>query len=138
MVITKRIFFDTKGNTDIINLSPLIEEEISQMEISNGVISIFEPGATGAVTTIEYESGLVDDFEKLMNRLVPKEEIYDHDKRWGDGNGHSHLRASLLGPGLTVPVANGQMQLGKWQQVAFVDFDNRPRHRTLLLTVIGE
>jgi len=138
MVIKKRLIFDTKGDTDIINLSPLIEEEIKQIEISDGIISIFEPGATGSVTTIEYEPGLLDDFKKLMNRLVSKEETYSHDRRWGDGNGHSHLRASLLGPGLAVPIANGQMQLGTWQQVVFVDFDNRPRHRTLLLTIIGE
>lgn len=138
MVITKRLIFDTKGDTDIVNLSPLIEEEINQMEISDGMISIFEPGATGAVTTIEYEPGLIEDFKNLMNRLVPQEEVYNHDKRWGDGNGHSHLRASLLGPGLTVPVANGQIQLGTWQQVVFVDFDNKRRHRTLLLTIIGK
>lgn len=138
MVITKRLIFDTKGDTDIINLSPMIEEEISQIEISNGMISIFEPGATGAVTTIEYESGLVEDFKDFMNRLIPKEKTYNHDRQWGDGNGHSHLKASLLGPGLSVPIANGKMQLGTWQQVVFVDFDNRPRHRALLLTIIGE
>lgn len=138
MVIKRQLSFSTKGNTDIINLTPLIEQELNNLEISDGIISIFAPGATGAITTIEYESGLINDFKKTVEKLVPQDGSYQHNRKWADGNAHSHLRASLIGPELTVPLSRRQLILGTWQQIVFIDFDIRPRSRTLILQIIGK
>jgi secondary thiamine-phosphate synthase enzyme len=138
MVVQRKLSFSTEGNTDIINLTPLIEQEINHLGISDGIISIFAPGATGAVTTIEYEPGLINDFKKIVEKIIPREGFYQHNQRWGDDNAHSHLRASLVGPSLAVPFSRKQLSLGTWQQIIFVDFDVRPRKRTLILQIIGE
>ena len=137
-VIEESISFSTQGNDDMVDITSHIERKIKASGLSHGIASIFAPGATGGVTTIEYEPGLVKDFKKFMQKLAPQNEHHEHDKTWGDGNGHSHLRASLLGPGITVPFGAGRLQLGTWQQIVFIDFDTRPRKRTLILKIIGE
>ncbi len=107
-------------------------------KLQNGIVNLFVPGSTGGLTTIEYESGLVQDFSELMEKIIPSNVTYHHDARWGDGNGFSHVRSSLLGPSLTVPFSDGTLNLGTWQQIVFLDFDNRSRSRTILLQFIGE
>jgi len=106
--------------------------------MNSGTVTVFVPGSTAGVTTIEYESGLVADLKDLWERIVPRDIHYDHDRRWGDGNGHSHVRAAILGPSLVVPFADGRLTLGTWQQIIFLDFDNRPRSRQAVLQIMGE
>ena len=106
--------------------------------ISSGIVTVFVPGSTAGVTTIEYESGAIVDFKKAVDRIAPKGIHYDHDARWGDGNGYSHIRASLLGPSLTVPFSSSRLLLGTWQQIIVVDFDNGPRRRELIIQIVGE
>jgi secondary thiamine-phosphate synthase enzyme len=101
-------------------------------------VTIFVPGSTGGITTIEYEPGLVQDLKTFFEKMAPKSGAYQHNIKWQDGNGYSHVRASLLGPGITVPFINGKMLLGKWQQIIFIDFDNRPREREIIIQIIGE
>lgn len=132
------ISFKTKGNADIIDISSQVKSKIDESGIKNGTVTVFVPGSTGAVTTIEYEPGVVDDLQKAVDRIAPQNIPYAHDQRWGDGNGHSHVRASLLGPSLTVPIIGGQPRLGTWQQIIFIDFDNRPRSRELVVQIMGE
>ncbi len=111
---------------------------MGKSNIKNGIINIFCPGSTASVTTIEYESGVLEDLKKAIERIVPSHIPYAHDQRWGDGNGFSHVRAALLGPSLTVPIVNGGLALGTWQQVVFIDFDNRNRRRKIVAQVMGE
>lgn len=138
MVRTGSIELSTKGFCDIHDITHQVESQIRESGILNGIVTVFAPGATGAVTTIEYENGLVNDFSEFWEKLLPQGANYHHDKRWGDGNGFSHLRASLLGPSLTVPLVEGRMTLGTWQQIIFVDFDNRSRSRQIVCQVMGE
>ncbi len=138
MVINKKISIQTKGNCDIIDITTQIDREISNSNVSNGIANIFISGSTAGISTIEYESGLISDFKEMWNRNVPSNTPYQHDQRWGDGNGHAHVRASLLGPSLVVPFVNKKMTLGTWQQVVVVDFDNRPRSREIVLQLSGE
>jgi len=138
MVIQKKISFSTRGNTDIIDLTPLIVRELDSLDMSDGIITVFAAGATGGITTIEYEPGLIKDFKKIVEQIVPENDSYDHNRHWGDGNAHSHLRASLVGPSLSVPFAGKELTLGTWQQIVFIDFDVRPRKRTLILQILGE
>ena len=107
-------------------------------KLGTGICTVFCSGSTGALTTIEYEDGLLMDFPDAMERIAPKNIEYAHDRRWGDGNGHAHVRASLVGPSLTIPFVNRKLTLGTWQQVIFVDYDNKPRSRTLEIVIIGE
>ena len=137
-VISKTISLSTKGNCDMIDITAKIAGEISKSNINNGTATIFINGSTAGVTTIEYENGLVSDFKDMWERNVPLNLTYQHDRRWGDGNGHSHVRASLQGPSLVVPFANKKMTLGTWQQIVVVDFDNRPRDREITLQLLGE
>ncbi|MFC1490942.1 secondary thiamine-phosphate synthase enzyme YjbQ, partial [Candidatus Latescibacterota bacterium] len=111
---------------------------LEETELMNGVLTVFVQGATGALTTVEYEPGLISDIEELWERIIPSGKKYNHDMAWGDGNGHSHVRASLLGPSLSIPFVSGSFTLGTWQQVVFIDFDNRARSRKLILQFIGE
>lgn len=136
-VVEKKLSFITKGNTDIINLTPLVERKLNESETSEGIITIFAPGATGGITTIEYEPGLINDLKEILEKIIPQAGFYKHNEKWGDGNGHSHLRASLIGPGITVPFTKKQLQLGTWQQIIFIDFDVKPRNRALILKIIG-
>ena len=138
MVINKTIHIQTQGNCDMVDITPQIAKEISISGINNGIVTIFISGSTAGITTIEYEGGLVSDFKAMWDRNVPQNTTYQHDIRWGDGNGFSHVRASLLGPSLVVPFTNKKMTLGTWQQIIVVDFDNRPRSREIVLQMLGE
>ncbi len=138
MVITKRISLSTRGECDIIDITPQIEQQLAEAGISNGVVTAFVSGSTAGVTTIEFEPGLVSDLKSMWQRIIPKGIPYDHDRRWGDGNGYSHVRASLLGASLVVPFTDKRLLLGTWQQVVLVDFDNRPRSRQVVLQIMGD
>ena len=129
---------ETRGHTDIVDVTDRVQAAVDHSEIANGQALVFVPGSTGAVTTIENEPGLQEDLRAAVERWAPEDALYQHDRRWGDGNGHAHIRAALIGPSLTVPVVNGRLMLGTWQQIIFVDFDNRPRSRRLVIQVMGE
>jgi len=134
---TMEIELSTAGNDDVVDITAAVEDRIRQAGITEGTVLLFVPGSTGGLTTIEYESGVVRDLKEALQRLVPRGIPYHHDARWGDGNGHSHVRASLVGPSLAVPVSGGRMILGTWQQIVFIDLDNRPRRRSLVVQVSG-
>jgi secondary thiamine-phosphate synthase enzyme len=138
MVINKAIHIKTKGSCDMINITGQIAEEIGNSSINSGIATIFISGSTAGISTIEYESGVLHDFKSMLERNVPENIIYQHDKKWGDGNGFSHVRASILGPSLVIPFANKRMALGTWQQIIVVDFDNQPRDREIILQLLGE
>ncbi len=137
-VETREITFITKGNCDVVDVTSQISEEIKQAGINDGIVTIFVPGSTGGLSTIEYESGLVSDIKEAMERIAPQGIEYKHNLKWKDGNGHSHIRASIVGPSITIPFAKKKMLLGTWQQVIFLDFDNCSRNRRLILQIIGE
>lgn len=122
----------------MVDITGEVEGMVNESGVSNGIVTIFVPGATGAVTTIEYEPGLIFDFPSMLERIAPKEIAYEHDHRWHDGNGHSHVRASLVGPSLTVPVNKGSLTLGTWQQIVFVEMDRQARSRELIIQILGE
>ncbi len=138
MVKTLYFSLETRGNNHVIDITGEVERKVSQSGITNGIVNVFSPGSTSGITTIEYESGAVSDLQAAIERLVPSNIEYRHNLRWGDGNGHSHVRAALLGASFTVPLVNGRLALGTWQQIVFVDFDNRPRHRNVVVQVVGE
>ena len=138
MVVTKQISLSTKGECDIVDITPQVEQQLAEAGISNGMVTVFVAGSTAGVTTIEFEPGLTSDLQNMWDRLVPKDIPYAHDRRWGDGNGYSHVRASLLGASLVVPFSNKRLALGTWQQVVLVDFDNRPRSRQIVLQIMGD
>ena len=138
MVVTKRIKLKTSGETDIIDITANVQDTLTKSKVKNGIVTVFVSGATGGLTTVEYESGLVSDLKEAFERIAPRQGRYAHNARWGDGNGFSHVRASFLGPSLTVPFSDSQLILGTWQQIIFVDFDNKPRSRELILQIIGE
>jgi secondary thiamine-phosphate synthase enzyme len=137
-VRTKKFTEKTAGFCDIVDITGKITEEIDQAKIRQGLISVFVSGSTAAVTTIEHEPGLIKDLKELVEKLIPSNRKYHHDDRWGDDNGFSHLRASLFGPSVSIPIENGRALLGTWQQVILLDFDNRPRTREITVQVIGE
>ncbi|MDH4266828.1 MAG: secondary thiamine-phosphate synthase enzyme YjbQ [Deltaproteobacteria bacterium] len=138
MVLSDAISLSTKGFCDIQDITSSIAATVSKSKIQNGIVTVFCPGSTGAVTTIEYEGGVLEDLKKAVERIAPSNIPYAHDRRWGDGNGFSHVRATLLGPSLTVPVTDGKLALGTWQQIVFIDFDNRSRQRKIVVQVMGE
>jgi secondary thiamine-phosphate synthase enzyme len=139
MIIKTKTFTEkTAGFCDIIDITGKIQEQIDQDRIQRGVATVFVSGSTAALTTIEFESGLIRDLKELVEKLIPSDRRYHHDDRWGDDNGFSHLRASLFGPSLALPIENGRPLLGTWQQVVLVDFDNRPRTREVVIQFIGE
>lgn len=137
-VKTVSLRLQTKGETDLIDITQMLESSVKNSGISSGIVTVFVPGSTAGVTTIEYEIGALKDFQRAIERIVPKDIHYDHDARWGDGNGYSHIRAALLGASLTVPFSSSRLLLGTWQQIVLVDFDNRPRKRELTLQIMGE
>jgi len=137
-VISDSLSFLTRGFNDMKDLTGEVSQKLSEHGLENGIVNLFVPGSTGGLTTIEYESGLVKDFDELMEKIIPSNVSYHHDAKWGDGNGFSHVRASLLGPSLTVPFSKGALNLGTWQQIVFIDFDNRSRSRTILLQFMGD
>ncbi len=138
MVITQTAEIRTDSDTDIVDITGLVAHHLAQSKIHHGAMILFVPGSTGALTTIEYESGVIQDLRDAIERLVPRDVPYAHDRRWGDGNGYSHVRAALLGPSLHVPVVDGRLSLGTWQQVVLINFDNRARRRRLVIQLMGE
>ena len=137
-VKTKELSIHTRGEGDILDVTRAVADAVGETKLKNGIVTVFVPGSTGALTTIEYEPGLLKDFPNLLERIAPKNLVYEHEKRWHDGNGHSHVRASLIGPSLTVPFANGRLTLGTWQQIIFMELDVRSRVRNLILQIMGE
>lgn len=138
MILSIRISASTRGHGDVVDLTPQVSRVVSESRVGNGIAAVFAIGSTAGITTIEYEPGLVADLQEAFERLAKEGISYHHDLRWGDGNGHSHVRASLLGPSLTVPIEAGRLGLGTWQQIVLVDFDTRPRQREVLVQVMGE
>ena len=138
MVITKSIKIKSKGETDIIDITGSVSGYVENSKVKNGIVTVFVPGSTAGLTTIEYEPGLIKDIKESLEIIAPRRGEYHHNLRWHDGNGFSHVRAAMLGPSLTVPFSNKRLQLGTWQQIVFIDFDNRSRSRELILQIIGE
>jgi secondary thiamine-phosphate synthase enzyme len=129
---------ETTGYTDIHDLTGQASRFVSTSGLQNGILTVFVPGSTAGVTTIEYEEGALEDLKHAIERIAPERMHYAHDARWGDGNGFSHVRAAILGPSLTVPIVRGRLGLGTWQQIILVDFDNRSRERQVILQAVGE
>lgn len=138
MVITRYFELDTRGNAEVVNITPHLREHLNASKLTDGTLTVFVPGATGGLTTVEFEPGLVEDLAELWERIIPSNLPYHHNMTWGDGNGHSHVRASLLGPSLSIPFCSGEFTLGTWQQVVFIDFDTRHRSRKIVLQFVGE
>jgi len=138
MVVTKKISLQSKGHCDIIDITPQVEQQVAGTDINSGTVTLFVAGSTAGISTIEFESGLLSDFQGMWERNIPKDIPYDNDRSWGDGNGYSHVRASLLGASLVVPFNNKRLTLGTWQQIVVVDFDNRPRSREIILQIMGD
>ena len=137
-VHTKKLSEKTSGFCDIIDITAKVREYIETEKIQRGLVTLFVSGSTAALTTVEHEPGLVRDLQEFVEKLIPSDRRYHHDDRWGDDNGFSHLRASLFGPSLAIPIENGRPLLGTWQQVVLLDFDNRPRTREIIVQLIGE
>lgn len=138
MIKNETISLHTQGNCDIIDITPQVSDILAKAGIESGTVTLFVTGSTAGITTIEYEPGLISDLKEMWQRLVPQNIPYGHDRAWGDGNGHSHVRSALLGASLVIPVANKRLTLGTWQQIVLLDFDNRPRQRHLVVQVTGE
>lgn len=138
MVVTNEIQLSTKGYCDFHNITQSVANAVKQSGLQNGIVTVFTPSATSGLTTVEYESGMLADFERLMEQIASQSKEYKHNQRWHDGNGFSHVRAALLGPSVTVPFVNQKLTLGTWQEIAFIDFDNRSRSRSLVVQIMGE
>ncbi|NDJ77134.1 MAG: YjbQ family protein [Chloroflexi bacterium] len=138
VIKTLSINLKTQGNAQVIDITRQAAEAVRDSTLRSGIVTIFCPSATSGLTTIEYENGVISDLQRLFDEIIAPNREYLHNLRWGDGNGHSHVRAALLGPSLTVPFVDGQLTLGTWQQIVFVDFDNRARQRSLVVQVMGE
>ncbi|MFB0524280.1 MAG: secondary thiamine-phosphate synthase enzyme YjbQ [Phycisphaerae bacterium] len=136
--VSKKLHFSTQGNSEISDLTNKVKKYLEGTNLNSGFVNLFFPGATGGLTTMEYEPGLIDDLRQTFQRIAPEETKYFHNLTHKDRNAHSHIRASLIGPSLTIPFENTTLQLGKWQQIVFIDFDNRPRKREIILQIIGE
>ncbi len=138
MIYTGTIRLSTKGHTDMHDITPQVRDIVRQSGVRDGIVTVFCPSSTSGVTTIEFESGALADLKRLFDEIAPEDRDYQHNLRWGDGNGYAHVRAALLGPSLTVPLREGRLLLGTWQQITFIDFDNRPRRREIIVQVVGE
>lgn len=138
MVVTESIELQTRGHADMLDITGDVAAKVRDSGVRAGIVTVFCPGSTSAITTIEYESGALADLKRAFDEIVPPDREYAHNLRWGDGNGHSHVRAALLGPSLSVPVVDGELQLGTWQQITYCDFDNRSRSRRLIVQIVGE
>ena len=138
MVVTKKLSLQTKGQCDIIDITSEVERQLSEGPVNSGIVTVFISGSTAGITTIEFESGLLSDFQRMWERNIPQNIPYDHNRAWDEGNGHSHVRASLLGPSLVIPFNNKRLTLGTWQQIVLVDFDNRPRSRQIVVQIMGD
>ena len=137
-VKTNYIKLSTQGNSDVIDITPQVAKKLAESGLSDGAVTIFVAGSTAALTTVEYEPGLVRDIKELFEKIAPSNKEYHHNERWHDDNGHSHVRASLVGPSLTIPFVDKKLTLGTWQQVVLIDFDNRARQREIALQFMGE
>jgi secondary thiamine-phosphate synthase enzyme len=137
-VKTIPVQLNTRGNADILDITEQVQAAVQQSGLENGIVTVFAPSATSALTTLEYEAGAISDLRRLFDEIADPANHYAHNARWGDGNGHSHLRAALLGPSLTVPFVQAHLTLGTWQQIVYIDFDNRSRHRELVVQIMGE
>ena len=143
MVITKSLSFQTNPPSEahsicIIDITSQVAKEVQESGVNNGTVTLFITGSTAGITTIEYEPRLLSDFKNMWDRVIPQDIPYEHNKTWGDGNGHSHVRAAMLGASLTIPFVNKRLTLGTWQQIVFIDFDNRSRSRKMVLQIMGE
>jgi len=138
MVVTGKISLESKGDCDIIDITPEVQRRLAETNIKDGTVTLFISGSTAGLTTIEFEPGLISDFKEMWKRNVPQELNYEHNRAWGDGNGHSHVRASLLGASLVIPFSDRRLTLGTWQQIVVVDFDNRARSRQIVVQIMGE
>ncbi|MCH8119649.1 MAG: YjbQ family protein [Planctomycetes bacterium] len=138
MVKTEQIKVETQGNCDIVNITEQVSEVVAKSDMSEGTVTVFNVGSTAGITTTEYEPGLVNyDIRAAFEKIAPEHARYEHEETWHDDNGHSHVQASLLGPSLSVPVVDGLLTLGRWQQIILVDFDTRPRTRTVICQIVG-
>ena len=137
-VISKTIPVNTEGNGDVVDITDPLLSCVYESIVQAGLVTVFTPSATSGITTLEYETGCVNDLQRLFDQIIPPDQPYAHNQRWGDGNGHSHARAALTKPSLTIPIINGKLTLGTWQSVVLVDFDNRPRTRELIVQILGE
>jgi len=137
MIINTHIHLETQGDGDLVDITHTVAQKVEESGVKDGIVILFIAGSTAGLTTIEYEPGVVSDFRSMWDRIAPRDIPYRHDAAWGDGNGHSHVRASLLGPSMVVPFSGKRMTLGTWQQIVLADFDNRPRSRTIVLQIMG-
>jgi secondary thiamine-phosphate synthase enzyme len=138
MVVTQELHLNTRGHCDIQDITPQVARRVKDSGLQAGIVTVFCPGSTGGLTTIEYESGALVDLQQVFDEIAPPDRDYRHHLRWGDDNGHSHVRSALISPSLTVPFVGGRLTLGTWQQIVFLDFDTRPRSRRLVIQVMGE
>ncbi len=138
MVITREIQVRTQGRTDVEDITPLVQDAVARSGLAAGIVTIFCPGSTAGLTTLEYEDGMIADLQRTFDEIAPPQRAYQHHLRWGDDNGSAHVRAALIGPSLVVPFAEGRLTLGTWQQIVLLDFDTRPRARRLVVQIMGE
>mgnify|MGYP001826600873 CR=1 FL=1 len=138
MVITKHVELTTQGNAQILDIPADVVRQFETAGLQDGVVTLFTPSSTSALTTIEYESGVVHDLQRFFERVAPEGMEYEHHLRWGDANGHAHVRHTIQGPSLSIPFVEGRMTLGTWQQIVFIDFDEKPRSRSIVVQVMGE
>jgi secondary thiamine-phosphate synthase enzyme len=138
MVVTRELQLHTRGGYDVQDITDAVTRAVKESKLAAGIVTIFCPGSTGGLTTIEFESGVIADLRQVLDEITPPDRDYRHHLRWHDDNGHSHIRAALMGPSLTVPFVGGELTLGTWQQIVFCDFDTSPRARTLVVQIIGE
>ncbi len=138
MVLLHELEVSTRGHADIRDLTESVERLVGQSEIRRGLVALFTPSSTSALTTIEFEEGALADLRRALDQIAPADADYRHNLRWGDGNGHAHVRAALLGPSLCIPVDGGRLQLGTWQQIVLIDFDVRPRRRKIVVEILGD
>ncbi len=137
-IITQELRLNTRGHTDVQDITLSVSQIVQDSQLNSGIVTIFCPGSTGGLTTIEYEHGVITDLKEVLDTLAPPDRDYLHHQRWGDDNGHSHIRAALFGPSLVIPFSDRQLTLGTWQQIVFMDFDTRQRNRRLIVQVMGE
>lgn len=137
MTYQKSIEITTSGHGDMHNITDQVQHIVRQSHVSTGIVNVFHVGSTGAIGTIEFEPGLIQDLPQMLNKLLPPSREYGHEQAWQDGNGHSHLQATMLGPSLTIPISEGELVLGTWQQIFHLECDIRERQRTIVVTVIG-
>jgi secondary thiamine-phosphate synthase enzyme len=138
MIFTRELTIRTRGDYDVQDITDAVARAVKESKLASGIVTIFCPGSTGGITTIEFEDGVIHDLRVVLDDITPPDRAYRHHLRWHDDNGHAHIRAALIGPSLTVPFVNGELTLGTWQQIVFCDFDTRPRTRKLVVQILGE